>query len=257
MTAKTVQMTDISFTDAHLRVIEQALEVYTRLRLGQFDYALDEAFPDACLGYNEREGLHRHLRSVIFPEPPRLVYDGHGGYYDQYGNTYDENQKLNSAVEYEMKHFLERANKMGIAGGLNSSYGIGNEKVGNGSLAYEIRQTIRQYLAVKHNDGYFEHMYVTYDDPCKVTEEPLPIVKGFTKEKTFIVKNKKINERLNKIYAKEPIIWSKMWEIIEKNCELPDNIEASVRRLNKNEETNQWELILEKPTKKLQSEKTV
>jgi hypothetical protein len=257
MTDQTVQMTDISFTEAHLRVIEQALEVYTRLRLGQFDYALSEAFPDACLGHNERDGLHRHLRSVIFPEPPRLAYDGHGGYYDQYGNTYNENQELDSAIEYEMKYFLERAKKMGIAGGLNSSYGIGNEKVGNGSLAYEIRQTIRQYLAVKRNDGYFEHMYVTYDDPCKVTKEPLPIIKGFTKEKIFVVKNKKINERIDKCYVdKEEPNWPKMWELVEKNCGLPDNIESSRRRLNRNQETNQWELILEKPTKKLKSETT-
>jgi hypothetical protein len=255
MTDKPVQMTDISFTEAHLRVMEQALEVYTRLRLGQFDYALDEAFPDACLGHNERQELHKHLRSVIFPEPPRLAYDGHGGHYDQYGNTYNENKELNSAIEYEMKYFLERANKMGIAGGLNSSYGIGNKKVGDGSLAYEIRQTIRQYLAVKRNDGYFEHMYVTYDDPCKVTDEPLPIIKGFTKEKIFVVKNKRINDRLDKIYAKLPVDYPKMWELVEKNCGLPDNIESSRRRLNCNILTNQWELILEKPTKKLKSEK--
>ena len=250
MTDKTVQMTDISFTDAHLRVIEQALEVYTRLRLGQFDYALDEAFPDACLGHKEREGLHRHLRSVIMPEPPQLVYDGHGGYYDQYGNSYDENKELNSKVDYQTKYFLERANKNSLSG-LNSSYGIGNKKVGDGSLAYEIRQTIRQYLAVKRNDGYFEHMYVTYDDPCKVTDEPLPVIKGFTKEKIFTVEDYKINRKLDKLFEqKTDKKWPKMWELIEKNCGLPDNIESSRRRLDFDEETHRWRLILEKPTKK-------
>ena len=77
-------MTDISFTDAHLRTIEQALEVYTRLRLGQFDIAIDEAFPEAFFSHEERGAIHKFLRSLIFPEPPILRYNGHGEYSDQY-----------------------------------------------------------------------------------------------------------------------------------------------------------------------------
>ena len=247
-------MTKISFTDAHLRVIEQALEVLCRLRLGQFDYALEEAFPEACLSHDESKGLLSHLRSVIMPESPVLRYDGHGGYYDQYGNSYGEDKELNGEPSYEMKWFLKRANAMGIAGGLNSSWGISNEKVGSGQLAYEIRQTIRQYLAVKKNDGYFEHMFVTYDDPLKITGEPLPVIEGFIKEKTFVVKPTEINAHLNRLFKAKNPNWKKMWEIVEANCELPKNIKSSRKRLNFNKATKQWELILEKPTKKLKSE---
>lgn len=249
-------MTDISFTEAHLRVIEQALEVFTRLRLGQFDYAIEEAFPDANLSWDERQGIHKFLRGIIMPEPPILRYDGHGGYKDQYGNCYGEDGTPDKDPDWEMKNFLERAKNNSLAGGgLNSSYGIGNKKAGNGSLAYEIRQTIRQYLAVKHNDGYFEYMFVTYDDPCKVTGEPLPIIKGFTKEKTFVVEDPEINKVLNKIFKRKSMNkWPEMWRLVEVSCGLPDNIESSVRRLNFNKESKKWELILGKPTKKSKSE---
>lgn len=247
-------MTKISFTDAHLQVIEQSLEIFSRLRMGQFNYALDEAFPDACLSYDELEGLNRRLRSVIMPEPPQLEYNGHGGYYDQYGNSYGENKELDSKIDYTEKIFLKRANKNSLSGP-NSSYGISNKKVGNGQLAYEIRQTIRQFLAVKKNDGYFEPMYVTYDDPFKVTEEPLPVIEGFVKEKVFVVEDGQINVQLNKIFKqKKDEKWGKMWKLVEENCGLPDNIRSDRRRLNFNEQTNKWELILEKPTKK-QNEK--
>jgi hypothetical protein len=247
-------MTDISFTDAHLRTIEQALEVYTRLRLGQFDIAIDEAFPEAFFSHEERGAIHKFLRSLIFPEPPILRYNGHGEYSDQYNNLYNEQKEILGDPDWEMKNFLERANNMGIAGGFNSSYGIGHKKARNGGLAYEIRQTIRQYLAVKKNDGYFDNMCATYDDPCKATEEPLPIIKGFLKEKTFTVEDDKINRQLCKFFGqKTNKKWPKMRELIEKNCGLPDGIEFSRRRLNFNEDSQKWELILQKPTKKLKN----
>jgi hypothetical protein len=245
-------MTKINFTDAHLQVIEQALEVFTRLRLGQFDYALDEAFPDATLSWDERQEILKFLRGIVMPEPPVLRYDGHGGYYDQYDNSYGEDKSLDPDTPYDKKWLVERANKIGISGGTNSSWGICNEKVGNGRLAYEIRQTIRQYLAVKKNDGYFEHMFVSYDDPLKITREPLPIIEGFVKEKVFVVEDAKINKQLDQLFGQgTDAKWPKMWKLIEENCGLPDDIESSRRRLNFNEETNKWELILEKPTKKL------
>jgi hypothetical protein len=245
-------MTKINFSDAHLQVIEQALEIFTRLRLGQFDTAIDEAFPDALLSWDEKQKILWLLRTIVMPKPPVLRYDGHGCYLDQYGNAYDENKELLDPLSYDMKGLLDRANKIGISGGLNSSWGICNEKVGNGQLAYEIRQTIRQYLAVKKNDGYFSHMYVSYDDPLKITGEPLPIIEGFEKEKIFAVEDGQINRQLNKLFKlKKDDKWPKMWKLIEENCGLPDDIESSRRRLNFNEKTKKWELILEKPTKKL------
>jgi len=100
-------------------------------------------------------------------------------------------------------------------------------------------------------------MYVSYDDPCKVTDEPLPVIKGFTKEKIFVVEDLEINKVLNKMFKrKSDKKWAEMWRLIEVSCSKPDNIESSRKRLNFNKETKKWELILNKPTRKLKSEKT-
>lgn len=246
-------MTKISFTDAHLQTIETALEVYCRMKLGQFDIAIDEAFPEACLSWEERKGIHKFLRAIIMPEVPRLMYDGHGGHVDQYDNTYDEDRKIDSELDYSQKAFLERANKNRLLGGLNSSYGIGCGEVNDGNLAYEIRQTIRQFLTVKRNDGWFDYMNVGFDDPLKVTEVPLPVIEGFDKSKTYTVEDSKINTQLNRLFKAKTPNWKKMWELVENNCQKPDNIESSRSRLNFNEETKRWELIIDKPVKRKQN----
>lgn len=251
-------MTKISFTDAHLQTIETALEVYCRLKLGQFNIAIDEAFPEAWLSWEEREQIHKTLRDIIMPEAPRLAYDGHGGYYDQYGNAYNEQQEIlpesiNSKDYYAKSNFLVRANKNKLLGGLNSSYGIGSDQIGDGNIAYEIRQTIRQYLTVKNNDGFFDYMHVGFDDPLEVSSEPLPVIEGFVKEKVFPVSNKEINTKLNRMFKAKKPNWPKMWELVENNCQKPDNLESQRRRLNFNDETKQWELILEKPVRRKQS----
>ena len=242
-------MNKVSFTDKQLKVIETALEVLVRMRLGQFDMAIEEAFPELFFSWNESQNLKKEIRSIVFPEKANLVYDGHGGYYDQYGNTYDENRNLNSEIDLEIKEILKRAEKHSLHNGLNQSYGIGNEAIGeDAKIAYEIRQTLRQYRSVKENDGYFNSWNVCYDDALKLTQEPLPEIEGFVKEKVFPVYDEKINQQIFKEYAK--LNWPKMWELIEANCEKPEDIESSRRRLNINEATGLWELIYEKPTRK-------
>ena len=243
-------MTKISFSDTHLKTIETALEVYCRMKLGQFSTAIDEAFPEASLSWEELESVHKFLRGVIMPVTPILSYDGHGGYVDQYDNYYGEDRELDDELDYQQKNFLKRANSSnGILGGLNSSFGIGSDKIADGNIAYEIRQTIRQYLTVKRNDGFFDYMNVGFDDPLNVSGEPLPTIEGFSKEKVYAVKNKNINTRLNRLFAAKSPNWKKMWELVELNCDKPDNLESSRRRLNFNGETKEWELILEKPRK--------
>lgn len=244
-------MTKISFTDAHLSTIETALEVYARLKLGQFDIAIDEAFPEADLSWEERRKIHGFLRGIVLPEAPSLRHDGHGGYVDQYYNFYGEDRELDCELDCEQKAFLKRANK-GKLQGLNSSYGVCSEEIYDGNLAYEIRQTIRQYLTVKSNDGFFNYMNVSFDDPLKVTEEPLPVIEGFEKSKTFVVEDSKINNQLNKLFKEKKPNWQKMWELVENNCQNHENIESSHRQINFNKDAKKWELILEKPIKKKQ-----
>ena len=192
-------MTTITFTDKHLLVIEQALEVYNRLRLGQIKIALDEAFPDKHLDYDAGNALEKEVRKVIFPE----LTDS------------------------------------------RASYGVGQHK-GNGEIAYEIRQTLRQYISVKNNDGYFDHSFRNFDDPLKLSEEPLPIIEGFDKSKTFVIKGKKTNDRLHTlIEAKD---FTQLWKEIDKYFQdaMP---KCSQSKIVYNEETGNHELICTKAYK--------
>lgn len=198
-------MTKISFTDEHLRTILTALEVYSRLRAGQIKIAVDEAFRDYDLSYEESESIEKFVRNILFPEPPQLYYDGHGGYYDQYDNNYDENRNLIGELSYADKVRQKRPH---LGGGY---YGVTNEKMKDGQIAYEIYSTIRQYVALRENDGYYE-IYTNYRDPLKVTEVPLPEIEGFSKEKKFPIKGKAIVNKLKK--AEDTKDYSKVWDIV-------------------------------------------
>lgn len=56
-----------------------------------------------------------------------------------------------------------------------AAYGVGAPEIDDASIAYEIRKTFEEYLAVRLNDGYYGHT-VDFDGPLKVSDEPLPVV---------------------------------------------------------------------------------
>jgi len=240
-------MTKISFTDAHLQTIQTALEVYTRLRLGQIDIALDEAFPDYWLTWEERENIHKFARKILFPDPPILKHNGDGGYRDQYGVSYDENRNQIGEKDYHQKSREHRPKLSGA----NSSFGIGSDKIADGNIAYELRQTIRQYLAVKKNDGFFDAgLNVTFDDPLKVSQEPLPIIEGFSTKKNFPFIGKAINSKIHKLI--ETKNFEKMWDVVNEYMERkhPNILYRGYTKVVLNEEKNYYELEVEKPRKK-------
>jgi len=199
-------MTKIEFTDEHLRVMMTALEVYSRLRAGQIRIAIDEAFRDVGLSWKELESIETFVRGILYPEPPQLKYDGHGGYYDQYGCTYGENGERDTEVTWEEKERLKR-------GHLQGNYGVLHEEMirGGGTLAYEIYSTLRQYVSLKNNDGY-EGSGVNYRSPLQITEVPLPRIEGFSAEKRFPIKGKAIVDKLDK--AQEIKDYSKVWDVV-------------------------------------------
>jgi hypothetical protein len=199
-------MTKIEFTDEHLRVMMTALEVYSRLRAGQIRIAIDEAFRDVGLSWKELESIETFVRGILYPEPPQLKYDGHGGYYDQYGCTYGENGERDTEVTWEEKERLKR-------GHLQGNYGVLHEEMirGGGTLAYEIYSTLRQYVSLKNNDGY-EGSGVNYRSPLQITKVPLPVIDGFTAEKRFPIKGKAIVDKLDK--AQEIKDYSKVWDVV-------------------------------------------
>ena len=199
-------MTKIEFTDEHLRVMMTALEVYSRLRAGQIRIAMDEAFRDVGLGWAELESIEKCVRGILYPEPPHLKYDGHGGYYDQYGCTYGENGERDTEVTWEEKERLKR-------GDLRGNFGVLHKDMiqSGGTLAYEIYSTLRQYVSLKNNDGY-EGNGVNYLSPLQITEVPLPRIEGFSAEKRFPIKGKAVVNKLDK--AHETKNYMKVWHVV-------------------------------------------
>jgi hypothetical protein len=62
---KVRQPVTIEFQEEHLSVIIKALEVYTRLKLGQIDYALEEAFGWE-LDRDKVQAIHNYARQIMF-----------------------------------------------------------------------------------------------------------------------------------------------------------------------------------------------
>jgi hypothetical protein len=235
-------MTKIEFTDEHLRVMMTALEVYSRLRAGQIRIAIDQAFRDVGLSWKELESIETFVRGILYPEPPQLKYDGHGGYYDQYGCTYGENGERDTEVTWEEKERLKR-------GHLQGNHGVLHEEMirGGGTLAYEIYSTLRQYVSLKNNDGY-EGNGVNYRSPLQITKVPLPVIEGFTAEKRFPIKGKAIVNKLDK--AQETKDYMKVWQVVGEYMErkYPELGNYSQARIEK--EDNHYVVIAKGARKK-------
>ena len=235
-------MTKIEFADEHLRVMMTALEVYSRLRAGQIRIAIDEAFRDVGLGWNELESIEKSVRGILYPEPPELKYDGHGHYYDQYGCTYDENGVRDTEVTWEEKERLKR-------GHLRGNFGVLHEEMirGGGTLAYEIYSTLRQYVSLKNNDGW-EGDGVSYCSPLHITKVPLPVIEGFSTDKRFVIKGKAIVNKLDK--AHETKNYMKVWQVVGEYIErkYPEIGGYSEARIEK--EDNHYVMIVKGARKK-------
>lgn len=64
---KVRQPVTIEFQKEHIPTILKALEVYQRIKLGQIDYALDEAF-GWKLDHEAKQEIHNCARKYLFPE---------------------------------------------------------------------------------------------------------------------------------------------------------------------------------------------
>jgi hypothetical protein len=187
--------TTITFTDKHLTVIQAALEAYSRARMGQFGDWLDETFREHLIHWDTRQEIEYFIRDKF---AQMAVKDG-------------------KPADYYFP--LER----------NASWGIlQSEKVGNGQLAYEVYQTLRQYTAVTQNGGSFDH-YTSTRDPLNYSGEPLPEIDGFVKYKDFYLP-KKEGDEVKYLYEKEK--YSEMWAVIkgvEKELGIPRGDKTQVK----------------------------
>jgi hypothetical protein len=63
----------IEFDEQHLRTLTTALEVYSRLRSGQIKFAIDAAFWDKDLTYNDGEVIESLVRTLVFRKDPEII----------------------------------------------------------------------------------------------------------------------------------------------------------------------------------------
>jgi hypothetical protein len=210
----------IEFDYEHLSVLITALEVYSRLRSGQVDMAMSEAYGDRYLDWNEREAIHRHVRYAMFPSLPERRYDGHGGFYDQYNNVYDES----GSIVKESEEWIKKKNSPHLDHP-NSSFGVGNTKeMRCGTIAWEIKKVIDQYLHYERNGGFRRICDVSGDgaskfsniDPPKILDE----IAGYWKpQKEFRIPQGK-QESMKK--ALENKDYEKAWNIVHSSfCRNP------------------------------------
>lgn len=99
---KTVkQPVTVEFQEEHLNVIIRALEVYQRLRLGQVDYALSEAF-DHCIAYEDRKECHNFVRDRLFKDPELK------GNYNASWGIFNQEKVGDATMAYEIYKVLNR-----------------------------------------------------------------------------------------------------------------------------------------------------
>ena len=143
----------VKLTDKHLAVINTALEVYYRLKSGQINIALDEAF-NYSIDREDAQIIELMIRKAAHKDLPP-----------------------------------------------NAAHGFSSEKIGDARIAYEIKKTFEEVLAVKNNDGYYGHT-VNFHGPLKASEEPLPEVIDFKNYKDFKLDSKQ-SKAVNKFFKEK------------------------------------------------------
>jgi hypothetical protein len=92
-----------------------------------------------------------------------------------------------------------------------SSYSFNSPEIGDGKIAYEIKKTFEEVLAVKNNDGYYGYT-VDFHGPLKASDEPLPEVVGFKNYIDYHL-DKKQSKKVNKFFATKD--FDGMWNYID------------------------------------------
>lgn len=248
-TKKISKKIQIEFDREHLPVLVTALEVYSRLRSGQVDMAMSEAYWDRLIDWHERELIHKIVRRTYFPSSPERCYDGHGGFYDQYDNEYNEDGTIKTeSEEWKKKKKFPSLNNS------NSSFGVGNTKeMREGTIAWEIKKVIDQYLHYERNDGYRTICDVSGDGAMKFSDVELPKIldpiilsnfKYWKPQKEFRIPQKYQKKVEGAIKNKE---FTKAWNIVYKAFEknpLPKGNTSSIQEIS-----GTYYVIIEQPYK--------
>lgn len=164
----------IEFDDRHLSTLVTALEVYSRLRSGQIKFAIDAAFWDKELTYNDGEVIESIVRTLVFRKDDEIINNR------------------------------------------NSYYGVGCLHMKDGTVAWEIKKAIEQYLHYQRNDGMRRICDVSGDGPLEISGIPAPKVldsiKGYWKpQKEFRIPQGKQESMRKAMNNKD---YEKAWNVV-------------------------------------------
>lgn len=168
----------IEFDERHLSTLAKALEVYSRLRSGQIKFAIDSAFWDKELTYNDGEVIESFVRTLVFRKETEIINNR------------------------------------------NSYYGVGCLQMKDGTVAWEIKKTIEQYLHYQRNDGMRRICDVSGDGPLEISGIPAPKiidpilskVSGYWKpEMRFRIPQRKQESMEKAMQSKD---YEKAWDIV-------------------------------------------
>jgi hypothetical protein len=235
----------------HLPVIIAALETYSRLQSGQVSMAMDAVYADRNLSWDERKHIENTIRYMAFPSSPRREYDGHGGFYDQYQNEYDENGN----IVKEGEDWTSKKNRPHLEYP-NSYFGVGCPEMKSGTIAWEVKKAIEEYLHYERNDGYRD-MGVDGDGVLNVSGVPnAKILIMETRDYWKPQKNFKIPQQYQQKIASfiEIKDYKRVWETVEtafKNKPLPLGSCYKIEEI-----TGKYHVIVEKPHKPHESKTT-
>jgi hypothetical protein len=207
--------------------------------------AMDVVYADRNLSWDERQHIEGTVRYMAFPPNIRREYDGHGVFFDQYQNEYDENGNIvNEGEDWTSKKNRPHLDHP------NSYFGVGCPEMHKGTAAWEIKKAIEEYLHYERNDGYRD-MGVDGNGVLNISGIPNakvidPETKEYWKpEKWFLVPKQyqqKVKEAINnKDYVNA-------WKFADKAFKKKNTLYSSKRIDQKN---SNYYVVLEKPFKKL------
>lgn len=236
------QPIQVEFDRKHIPILVSALEVYSRLQSGQIGIALDTVYSDRNLSWNERNYLENVVRYVAFPPIPKREYDGHGGFYDQYNNEYNKDGEIiNESEEWE------RLRNRPHLDNSNCYFGVGCEEMKKGTIAWEIKKAIEEFLHYERNGG-CRTMTVDGDGVLNITGIPNakiidPVLKTYWKpEKQFRIPQKYQNKVDSCIKNKN---YKEIWNIVDKAFKSKPLPKGSSSRIE--EVSGTYYVIVEKP----------
>jgi hypothetical protein len=151
--------------------------------------------------------------------------------------TYNDSETIESFVRT-----LVFRNDKTIADNRNAYYGVGQEEMKDGTVAWEIKKTIEQYLHYQRNDGYRNIMDVSGDGPMQISKVPVPKILNFEPSKTFPVP-KKAYDILNKAFEKND--WETMWATVELAFKTKPLSKGKSTKIEKVD--NQWVVTVNEP----------